>query len=119
MDWLWEMAAIEGDAVEDEHKPATRMLVNLTGRLSEFLNLRQASELNSNLRERGDSLILLAQYDLERAHEHEAKGRADLALPLAQEALKIYERLQHRDLAEVRELVERLTNSTNVKRINE
>ena len=119
MDWLWEMAAIEGDAVEDEHKPATRMLVNLTGRLSEFLNLRQASELNSNLRERGDSLILLAQYDLERAHEHEAKGRADLALPLAQEALKIYERLQHRDLAEVRELVDRLTNSTNVKRINE
>jgi dihydrodipicolinate synthase/N-acetylneuraminate lyase len=33
---------------------------------------------------------------------------ADLALPLAQEALKIYERLQHKDLAEARELVERL-----------
>ncbi|MBI4675541.1 MAG: tetratricopeptide repeat protein [Chloroflexi bacterium] len=42
------------------------------------------------------------------SHVHEAEGRADLALPLAQEALKIYERLQHRDLAEVRELVERL-----------
>ncbi len=36
------------------------------------------------------------------------EGRSDLALPLAQEALKIYERLQHRDLAKVRELVERL-----------
>jgi hypothetical protein len=38
---------------------------------------------------------------------------ADLALPLAQEALKIYERLQHRDLAEVRELVERLSADRN------
>jgi hypothetical protein len=42
------------------------------------------------------------------AHVHKAEGRADLVLPLAQEALKIYERLQHMDLAEVRELVERL-----------
>jgi len=42
------------------------------------------------------------------ARAHEAEGRADLALPLAEEALKIYERLQHKDLAEVRELVERL-----------
>jgi len=51
-------------------------------------------------------LIAHAQYGLARVHE--AEGRADLALPLAQEALKIYERLQHRDLAEARELVERL-----------
>ncbi len=50
--------------------------------------------------------IAEAQYGLARVHE--AEGRADLALPLAQEALKIYERLQHRDLAEVREWVERL-----------
>ncbi len=38
----------------------------------------------------------------------EAEGRVDLALPLAQEALKIYERLQYKGLAEARELVERL-----------
>lgn len=38
----------------------------------------------------------------------EAEGRADLALPLAQEALRIYERLQHLRLAAARELVERL-----------
>jgi tetratricopeptide (TPR) repeat protein len=47
-----------------------------------------------------------AQYGL--ACVWEAEGRADLALPLAQEALKIYERLQHMDLTEARELVERL-----------
>jgi tetratricopeptide (TPR) repeat protein len=46
------------------------------------------------------------QYLLARVWETE--GRADRALPLAQEALDIYERLQHRDLAEARELVERL-----------
>jgi uncharacterized protein HemY len=45
-------------------------------------------------------------YGLARAWE--AEGRADLTLPLAQEALKIYERLQHKDSAEARELVERL-----------
>ncbi|MBI5301920.1 MAG: tetratricopeptide repeat protein [Chloroflexi bacterium] len=47
-----------------------------------------------------------ATYSLARVHE--AEGHVDLALPLAQDALKIYERLRHRDLAEVRELVERL-----------
>ena len=51
-------------------------------------------------------LIAQAQHGLARVWE--AEGRADLALPLAQEALKIYERLQHKDLAEARELVERL-----------
>jgi tetratricopeptide (TPR) repeat protein len=51
-------------------------------------------------------LIAYAQYGL--AHVWEAEGRADRALPLAQEALKIFERLQHKDLAEARELVERL-----------
>ena len=51
-------------------------------------------------------LIAEAQNGLARVHETE--GRADLAMPLAQEALKIYERLQHKDLAETRELVERL-----------
>jgi tetratricopeptide (TPR) repeat protein len=51
-------------------------------------------------------LIAGAQYGLARVEE--AEGRVDLALPLAQEALRIYERLQHKDLAEVRELVERL-----------
>jgi TatA/E family protein of Tat protein translocase len=51
-------------------------------------------------------LIAGAQSGLARVWE--AEGRADLALPLAQEALRVYERLQHRDLAEARELVERL-----------
>jgi hypothetical protein len=44
----------------------------------------------------------------------EAEGRADSALPLAEEALKIYEQLQHKDLAEAREFVNGLR-----KRINE
>lgn len=51
-------------------------------------------------------LIAQAQYGL--AHVHEAEGRSDLALPLAQESLKIYERLQDRNLAGARELVEKL-----------
>ncbi|TEU13362.1 MAG: tetratricopeptide repeat protein [Anaerolineales bacterium] len=51
-------------------------------------------------------IIAQAQYGLARVWE--AEGRADLALPLAQEALEIYERLQSRGLAEARELVERL-----------
>jgi tetratricopeptide (TPR) repeat protein len=47
-----------------------------------------------------------AQYGL--ACVEEAEGHADLALPLAQEALKIYGRLQYKDLVKARELVERL-----------
>ena len=42
------------------------------------------------------------------AHVHEEEGRPDLALPLAQEALAINERLRDRHLAKTRELVERL-----------
>ena len=51
-------------------------------------------------------LVAQAQQGLARVWE--AERRADLALPLAQEALKIYERLQHMGLAEAQELVERL-----------
>jgi tetratricopeptide (TPR) repeat protein len=51
-------------------------------------------------------LIARIQYGL--ACVHEATGRADLALPLAQEALTIYERLQHMSLAATRDLVKRL-----------
>lgn len=51
---------------------------------------------------------LAAQAQQGLAHVWEAEGRADLALPLAQEALKIYERLQHRGLAAARELMERI-----------
>lgn len=51
---------------------------------------------------------MLADNQYRLARVHEAEGRVDLALPLAQEALKIYERLQHKDLAAARELVERL-----------
>ena len=42
------------------------------------------------------------------ARVYEAEGRADLAAPLGQEALKIYERLQHKDVKEVKEFVKRL-----------
>lgn len=56
--------------------------------------------------------IAQAQHGLARVYEVEA--HADLALPLAQEALKIYERLQHRNLAQVRELVERLEKKIKV-----
>ena len=51
-------------------------------------------------------MVAEAQYGLARVEE--AEGRVGLALPLAQEALKINERLQSKDLAAVRELVERL-----------
>jgi tetratricopeptide (TPR) repeat protein len=51
-------------------------------------------------------LVAQAQQGLARVWE--AEGWEDRALPLAQEALKIYERLQHRGLAEAWELVERL-----------
>lgn len=49
------------------------------------------------------------------ARVHEAEGHADLALPLAQDAIKIYERLQHRNLAETRELVDRLEKKMKVE----
>jgi tetratricopeptide (TPR) repeat protein len=60
------------------------------------------------LAEEVGSIDLIAQSQFGLARVHEAEGRADSALPLAQEALKIYKRLQHRDLAKVRELVDRL-----------
>jgi len=50
--------------------------------------------------------ISSAQYHI--ALVYEAEGHIDLALPLAQEALKTYEQLQRRGLAEVHELVKRL-----------
>jgi tetratricopeptide (TPR) repeat protein len=50
-----------------------------------------------------------AQYGIARVYE--AEGHADLALPLAQETLKIYEQLRHGKLTEVRELVERLSKA--------
>jgi len=52
-------------------------------------------------------LIAFAQSGLARAWE--AEGQPDLALPLAQEALAIRERLQDKDLVATRELVQRLT----------
>jgi tetratricopeptide (TPR) repeat protein len=54
-------------------------------------------------------VIARIQYGL--ANVQEAEGHADLALPLAQEALKIYKRLQHGNLAEIQQLVEKLTKA--------
>jgi tetratricopeptide (TPR) repeat protein len=62
---------------------------------------------------RKQELIARAQYGL--ACVEEAERRADLALPLAQESLKIHERLQHRELAVVRELVKRLEKQVGSK----
>jgi tetratricopeptide (TPR) repeat protein len=59
------------------------------------------------------SLITESQYG--RACVYEAEGQVDLALQLAQEAQKIYERLQHAKLAKTWELVERLTTALNKK----
>jgi uncharacterized protein HemY len=58
-------------------------------------------------------LIARIQYGLARVHE--AEGHTDLALPLAKEALAIYERLQHMKLREARALVERLWKRVKVK----
>jgi tetratricopeptide (TPR) repeat protein len=57
--------------------------------------------------------IAQAQYGL--ASVCEAEGRTDLALSLAQEALDLHQRLQHRSLARTRELVERLRGKVGSK----
>jgi tetratricopeptide (TPR) repeat protein len=49
------------------------------------------------------------------ARVHEAEDRPDLALPLAQEALAIRDRLRDQNLAVTRELVERLTRKLGGK----
>ena len=49
--------------------------------------------------------IAQVEYGFACAHE---EMQIDLALPLAQDALKIYGRLQHADLAEIRKFVEKL-----------
>jgi tetratricopeptide (TPR) repeat protein len=51
---------------------------------------------------------VLARIQYGLALVHEAEGHADLALPLAQEALKIYEKMQRGNLAEIQKLVEKL-----------
>jgi tetratricopeptide (TPR) repeat protein len=55
---------------------------------------------------RRNDFIADSKLGLSRIHEKE--GRPDLALPLAQDALAIYERLRHRNLEKARELVKRL-----------
>lgn len=56
-------------------------------------------------------LIAFAQYHLALSYVDE--GRPDLALPLAQKALAIDKRLNHRRLPWTQELVERLTKETS------
>lgn len=51
-------------------------------------------------------LIARIQYGF--ACIQEASGRLDVALQSAEEALKIYEKLQHGSLREVQKLIERL-----------
>jgi tetratricopeptide (TPR) repeat protein len=58
-------------------------------------------------------LIANSQHGLARVNE--AIGHPDSALPLALEALKIYERLQDKRLAETRKLVERLKKQAGGK----
>lgn len=52
------------------------------------------------------AMIASAQYGL--ASVQEAQGHPEIALPLAEEALAIRERLRHKDVPEAKELVERL-----------
>jgi tetratricopeptide (TPR) repeat protein len=59
-------------------------------------------------------VIANAQCDLARVHE--AEGRVGLALPLGQEALKVFEQLRHKRLTEARELVERLLKAEESKK---
>jgi len=53
------------------------------------------------------SSVAQAQFGLARAWK--AQGRSDFAFPLAQDALNTFEKLQRKDLANVRVLVEKLT----------
>jgi tetratricopeptide (TPR) repeat protein len=50
--------------------------------------------------------VARAKYGLARAYE--AKGSIDLSLSLVMETLEVYERLKHKDLAEVQEMVKRI-----------
>jgi tetratricopeptide (TPR) repeat protein len=78
------------------------MQVILCGNLGELAleQLPLAKEVGSI------DLIAQSQYGLARVYEKERCF--SLALPLAQGALNIYEKLQHKDLVEAQELVERL-----------
>jgi tetratricopeptide (TPR) repeat protein len=103
-------ALIRAQSIDDNEGQAVR-----SGNLGvialcrqEFLEAHKWFEQSLSLAEKVGRQDYIAKSYFGLARVHEAEGRADLALPLAQEALKIYERLQHRDLAEVRELVERL-----------
>lgn len=60
-------------------------------------------------------LELISEIRHSLALVHEKEGRPDLALPLAQEALAIDERLRHRNLSQLRELVERLKKKLGVQ----
>lgn len=101
------------EKIDDKEGQATYMdsLGSLSLDLERWAEVHEWSEKALMLaKEIGrQDLISEAQYCLSRMHE--AEGRPDIARPLAQEALAICERLQHEDLAEVRELVERLMRS--------
>jgi tetratricopeptide (TPR) repeat protein len=114
----------EYDAVERYFREAlelTRKIDNkegqayMTGNLGllalareQWAEARQWFEQGLALAREVGRVELIAQAQCGLACVWEAEGRMDLALPLAQEALAIYERLQHRGLAAVRELVKRL-----------
>lgn len=74
----------------------------------QWAEARRRFEQELLLAEEVGRVDLIAQAKAGLARVLEAEGRPGLALPLAQEALAIYQRLQSRDLAETRALVERL-----------
>lgn len=56
-----------------------------------------------------------AKFGLARIHK--ARGRKKVALSMAQEAMKIYERLRHKDLIEVMEFIEKLKKEDKDRRV--
>jgi len=100
-----------GQKIDDKEEQTTNS--NSLGKLAidrqQWAEARQGFEQALPLAREVGRVDLLASTQYHLARVYEAEGRLDLALPLAQEALAIYERLQHRNLAATRELVQRLT----------
>ena len=102
-----------------QRRADARYIATLLGNLGEialvcedWAEARDCCEKASELAQEVGRQDLVASQKYRLARVHEAKGRAHIALPLAQEAVAIYERLRDKDLADAKELVERLKRKT-------
>src|SRR5205085_1204477 len=116
------------DAAEQYHREALEIFVALNGKqgvTSQYRGLglialecerwaeaREWFEKGLSLAREIGQQSLIARIQCDLACAHEAEGRYVLALPLAQEALVIEEKIRSRNLARTRELVERLKKKT-------